>query len=76
MERFGEARKRKEQDESDTGNKNKAEGVVQKTCKKKTMKGKLGKATIARLLYKTNKCKLSKVRQFKPYNRYPDNCSQ
>ena len=29
-ERFGETRKRKEQDESDTGNKNKVEGVVQK----------------------------------------------
>ena len=29
-ERFGETRKRKEKDESDTGNKNKAEGVVQK----------------------------------------------
>ena len=30
MERFGETRKRKEQDESDTGDKNKLEGAVQR----------------------------------------------
>ena len=86
MERFGETKKRKEQEESDTGDKNKVEGVVQKwlvffaknsnkianldqnTCKKKTMKGKLGKDNITSSLYKMNKCKLSKVRQSKPCN--------
>ena len=77
------------QDESDTGDKNMVEGVVQKwlvlfvlfkknlskvanldqkTCKKKTMKGKLGKYSITSSLYKINKGKLSKVRQFKPCN--------
>ena len=80
MERFGETKKREVQDESDTGNKNIVEGVVQKwlvffeknlnrianldqkTCKKKTMKGKLGKDSTTSSLYKINKCKLSKVR--------------
>ena len=79
MGRFGETRKRKEQDESDTGDKNKVEGVVQKllvffeknlnkianldqkSCKKKTMKRKLGKESITSSLHKINKCKLSKV---------------
>ena len=77
------------QDESDTGDKDIVEGVVQKwlvfilfirknlskianldqkTCKKKTMKGKLGKYSITSSLYKINKCKLSKVRQSKPCN--------
>ena len=73
-------------DESDTGNKNKVEGVVQKllvffgknlnkianldqkTCKKKTMKEKLGKDSIISSLYKISKCKLSKVRQPKSCN--------
>ena len=85
MERFGETKKRKEQDESDNGDKNKV-GVVQKwlvffeknsnkianldqnTCKKKTMKGKLGKDNITSSLYKMNKCKLRIVRQSKPCN--------
>ena len=40
----------------------------QKTCKKKTMKGKLGKDSITSSLYKINKLKLSKVRQSKPCN--------
>ena len=78
--------KREVQDESDTGDKNIVEGVVQKwlvffeknlskianldqkTCKKKTMKGKLRKDSINSSLYKINKCKLSKVRQSKPCN--------
>ena len=69
-----------------TGDKNKAEGVVQKwlvffekdlnkianldqkTCKKKTMKGTLGKNSIISSLYKINKCKLSKIRQSKSSN--------
>ena len=64
MERFGETRKRKGQEESDIGDRNKVEGVVKKwliffeknlnkianldqnICKKKTMKGKLGKDSI------------------------------
>ena len=83
MERFGEIKKCEMQDESDTGDKNMVEGVVQKwlvlfvlfkknlskvanldqkTCKKKTMKEKLGKYSIINSLYKINKCKLSKVR--------------
>ena len=82
-------KKHEVQDESDTGDKNIVEGVVQKwfvfilfiqknlskianldqkTCKKKTMKGKLGKYNITSSLYKINKCKLSKVRQSKPCN--------
>ena len=86
MERFGETEKREVKEESDTGDKNIVEGVVQKwllffeknlnrianldqkTCKKKTMKGKLGKGSITSSLYKTNKCKLNKVRQSKPCN--------
>ena len=86
MERFGETWKRKGQDESDTGDKNKVEGFVkkwlvffkknlnkianldQKTCKNKTMKGKLGNDSITSSLYKINKFKLSKVRQSKPCN--------
>ena len=86
MERFGETKKHEVQDESDTGDKNIVEGVVQKwlvffeenlnrianldqkACKKKTMKGKLGKDSITSSLYKINKCKLSKVRQSKPCN--------
>ena len=81
-----ERQKREVQDESDTGDKNIVEGVVQKwlvffeknlskianldqkTCKKKTMKGKLRKDSINSSLYKINKCKLSKVRQSKPCN--------
>ena len=52
MERFGETRKRKEQDESDTLDKkkqtglNKISNLDQKTCKEKTMKVKLGKDSI------------------------------
>ena len=64
MERFGETKKREVQDESDTGDENIVEGVVQewlvffekslnrianldqKTCKKKTMKRKLGEDRI------------------------------
>ena len=86
MERFRETWKRKRQDESDTGDKNKVEGLVkkwlvffeknlnktanldQKTCKNKTMKGKLGNDSITSSLYKINKFKLSKVRQSKPCN--------
>ena len=86
MERSGETWKRKRQDESDTGNKNKVEGLVkkwlvfleknvnkisnldQKTCKNKSMKGKLGNDSITNSLYKTNKSKLSKVRQSKLCN--------
>ena len=74
-QRFGETRKRKDQGESDTGNKNKVEGVVQKwlvffdrnlnkianldqkTCKKKKMKGKLGKDSKTSSVY--NKWKIS-----------------
>ena len=82
-------KKREVQDESDTGDKNIVEGVVQKrlvflvlfeknlskvanldqkTYKKKTIKGKLGKESITSSLYKINKCKLSKVRQSKLCN--------
>ena len=79
MGRLGGTRKRKEQDESDTGDKNIVEGVVQKllvffdknlnkianldqkTWKKKTIKGKLGKDSMTSSLYKVSKCKLSKV---------------
>ena len=86
MERFGETWKRKGQDESDTGDKNKVEDLVktwlvffeknlnkianldQKTCKNKTMKGKLGNDSMTTSLYKINKSKLSKVRQSKPCN--------
>ena len=86
MERFAETWKRKEQDESDTGDKNKVEILVkkwliffeenlnkiasldQKTCKNKTMKGKLGNDSITSSLYKINKSKLRKVRQSKPCN--------
>ena len=86
MERFTETWKRKGQDESDTGDKNKVEGLVkkwlvffeknlnktanldQKTCKNKTMKGKLGNDSITSSLYKINKSKLTKVRQSKPCN--------
>ena len=67
------------QDESDTRDKNKLEGLVekwlvffeknlnkianleQKTCKNKTMKGKLGKDSITSSLYKINKSKSSKA---------------
>ena len=63
-------KKRDVQDESDTGDKNIVEGVIQenlnkvanldqKTCKKKTITGELGKDSSS--LHKTNKCKLSKV---------------
>ena len=48
-------------------NLNKIANLDQKTCKKKTMKGKLEKDSITSS-YKTNKCNLSKVRQFKPCN--------
>ena len=86
MERFSETWERKEQDESDTGHKNKVETLVQKwliffeeslnkivnldqkTCKNKTMKGKLWNDSITSSLYKINKSKLSKVRQSKPCN--------
>ena len=40
----------------------KVANLDQKTCKKKTMKEKLGKYSITNSLYKINKCKLSKVR--------------
>ena len=48
MERFGETKKRGLQDESDTENKNSRSwsnkiANLDQTCKKKTMKGKLGK---------------------------------
>ena len=68
MERFAETGKRKEQDESNSGvknkvvqkwlvffekNVNKMVNLDQKTCKKKTMKGKLGKDNITSSLYKS-----------------------
>ena len=86
MERSREIWKRKRQDESDTGDKIKVEGLVkkwlvffeknlnktanldQKTCKNKTMKGKLGNDSINRSLYKINKSNLSKVRESKLCN--------
>ena len=46
----------------------KVANLDQKTCKKKTMKGKLGKDSITSSLCKISKCKLSTVRQFKPCN--------
>ena len=45
---------------------NRFANLDQKTCKKKTLKEKLGKDSITSSLYKINKCKLSKVRQSKP----------
>ena len=39
-----------------------------KTCKNKTMKGKLGNDSITSSLYKMNKFKFNRVRQFKPCN--------
>ena len=86
MEELGETWKRKGQDESDTEDENKVEGLVkkwfvflkknlnkipnlnQKSCKSKTMKGKLGKDNITSSLYKINKSKLSKVSQSKSCN--------
>ena len=74
-QRFGGTRKRKDQSESDTGDKNKVDGVGQKwlvffdrnlnkianldqkTCKKKKMKGKLGKDSKTSSVY--NKWKIS-----------------
>ena len=47
---------------------NKIAKLDQKTCKNKTMKGKLGNDSITSSLYKINKFKLSKVRQSKPCN--------
>ena len=47
-------------------NLSKVANLDQKTCKKKTIKGKLGKDSITSLLYKINKYNLSKVRQSKP----------
>ena len=49
-------------------NLSKVANLDQMTCKKKTMKGMLGKSSITSSLYKINKYKLSKVRQFKPCN--------
>ena len=78
--------KRKKQDGSDTRDKNKIEGLVekwlvffeknlnkianldQKTCKNKTMQGKLGNDSINNSFYEINKSMLSKVRKFKPCN--------
>ena len=47
---------------------NKIAKLDQKTCKNKTMKGKLGNDSITSSLYKINKSKLTKVRQSKPCN--------
>ena len=53
-------------------NLSKVANLDQKTCKKKTMKGKLGKESITSPLYKINKYNLSKFRQSKPcYNSRP-----
>ena len=49
-------------------NLSKVANLDQKTCKKKTIKGKLGKENITSSLYKTSKCKLRKVRQSKLCN--------
>ena len=81
MGRLGGTSKSKKQDESDTGDNDKVEGEVQKllvfseknlnkiedkkTCKKKTMKGKLGKDIVTNSMFKVNKSKLGKVRQSK-----------
>ena len=81
MGRLGGTSKSKKQDESGTGDNNKIEGGVQKllvffeknldkiedkkTCKKKAMKGKLGRDSVSSSMHKVNKCKLVKVRQSK-----------
>ena len=49
-------------------NLNRIANLDHKTCKKKTMKCNLGKDRTTRLLYKIDKCKLSKARQCKPCN--------
>ena len=49
-------------------NLNKIANLDQKTCKNKTMEGKLGNDSINSSLHKINKSKLSKVRQSKPCN--------
>ena len=54
-------------------NLNRIANLDQKTYKKKTMKGKLGKDSITSSLYKINKCKLSKVRQSRSWLSYCKN---
>ena len=48
---------------------NKMANLDQKTCKNKTMKGKLEKDNITSSSYETNKCKFSKVRHSKPCDK-------